>query len=93
MSKVAEVLERNKFYPIVDFLPDVPLMEQRHYRAVYTGQHRCPKKGEYYLSGATIEAYRAPNDISAPYQIAAIVKVEVRTVITIVGEYPPSKEP
>ena len=30
---------------------------------------RAPKKGEYYLSGAIVEAYLAPNDLSSPYHI------------------------
>lgn len=30
---------------------------------------RPPKKGEYYLSGAIVTAYRAPNDLSTPYWV------------------------
>ena len=28
---------------------------------------RCPKKGEWYISGAIPAAYRAPNDLSSEY--------------------------
>lgn len=36
----------------------------------YTTQaFRPPKKGEYYLSGAIVAAYRAPNDLSSPYWV------------------------
>lgn len=35
---------------------------------------RPPKKGEYYLSGAKVTAYKAPNDLTTPYYIA--VKVQ-----------------
>lgn len=30
---------------------------------------RPPKKGEFYLSGAIIAAYRAPNDLSTSYHV------------------------
>lgn len=35
-----------------------------------TGEFRTPKKGEFYLSGAIVEAYRAQNDLSTAYHIA-----------------------
>jgi hypothetical protein len=38
------------------------------YRA--TGEFRPPLRGEFFLSGAIVEAYRAPNDLSTPYWIA-----------------------
>lgn len=41
-------------------------------RAVWTGEMRPPRKGEWYLSGATIAAYQAPNDLTTPYHIARV---------------------
>lgn len=38
---------------------------------------RCPKAGEFYLSGAIVAAYRAPADLSSAYQV---VKPTVRAV-------------
>ena len=35
-----------------------------------SGEFRPPRKGEHYLSGAIITAYRAPNDLDSPYWIA-----------------------
>lgn len=35
-----------------------------------TGEFRPPRKGEWYLSGAIVAAYQAPNDLSTPYWIA-----------------------
>lgn len=32
-------------------------------------EYRCPKKGEFYVSGAIPEAYRALNDFPSPYWI------------------------
>jgi len=36
---------------------------------------RCPRKGEWYISGAEPEAYRAPNDLSSEYRIAELIEV------------------
>lgn len=30
---------------------------------------RCPKRGEWYMSGAIVEAYCAPNDLSTKFFI------------------------
>ncbi len=38
------------------------------YRYVRLG-FRTPRKGEHYLSGAVVYAYRAPNDLSTPFHI------------------------
>lgn len=37
--------------------------------AQFTGEVRPPKKGEYFLSGAMIEAYRAVSDMADPRPI------------------------
>lgn len=60
--------------------------------AVWTGEKRPPKKGERYLSGAIVVAYLAPNDLTQPFQIARLVKVETETrqIIIEVGERRPS---
>lgn len=57
-------------------------------RAVATGEKRPPRKGEWYLSGAIVGAYRAPNDLSTPYQIARVVLVEFLLAHRIVKELP-----
>ncbi len=65
-----------KTYPLADRAYTLG----RDHRAVLTGEKRAPKKGEWYLSGAIPEAYRAPNDLSTAYHILALVKVRrVRT--------------
>lgn len=46
------------------------LGKDRNKRYKATGEFRAPKRGEYYLSGAVIQAYRAPNDLSTEYWIA-----------------------
>jgi hypothetical protein len=40
-----------------------------------TGEKRSPLKGEYYLSGAVVTAYRAPSDMSGDWWIAEAVLV------------------
>lgn len=49
-------------------------------KAEYTGEKRKPRKGEWFLSGADVEAYYAPDDLNSEYHIARLVitkKVEV----------------
>jgi hypothetical protein len=44
-------------------------------RAMWDGKpKRAPKAGEWFLSGAIIEAYQARADMSTPYHIASLVK-------------------
>lgn len=45
-------------------------------RAKPTGETRSPHKGEWYLSGAIIEAYRAPNDLDQQFRIARLVRIK-----------------
>jgi hypothetical protein len=47
--------------------------------AINSKQFRCPKKGEWYLSGALPKAYQSPNDLSTEYYIATIVRVKKET--------------
>lgn len=87
------VLTRDYFYPVADFIPldaffgagaMTPRDRLTKIRAVWTGEKRPPRKGEWYLSGAIIEAYRAPNDLpTMPFAIAKLVEVVVETKTTI----------
>ena len=43
-------------------------------RFVCTGEFRPPLKGEWFLSGAIVAAYQAPNDLSTKYWIAKEIK-------------------
>lgn len=59
--------------PKIGFKP-VPLLggdQRKQPKAKWDGgPMRCPKKGEYYLSGAIVEAYKAKNDMTTLYFIA-----------------------
>jgi hypothetical protein len=54
-------------YPGEGALPNI------RFRA--TGEFRPPMKGEYYLSGAIVEAYRARADLGSCYWIAEAVEM------------------
>lgn len=43
---------------------------------MWTGEIRAPKKGEWYLSGAIIEAWKAPHDLTMKFHIAKLVRIE-----------------
>lgn len=88
----------NSLYPVMDRVPyeqreklglsrgGYPLattnLPCQNVHAQYTGEKRCPKKGEWYLSGSIVEAYLAPNDLSTEFHIAKLVKTETKTVTT-----------
>lgn len=55
---------------------------RRQIKAVWTGEKRCPRKGEWYLSGARIGAYRAPNDLSTEFHIARLIQTKTVRVET-----------
>lgn len=50
-----------------------------------TGERRPPKKGEWYLSGAIVEAWRAPNDLSAAYPLARLVRIQRIATVNVVA--------
>ena len=45
-----------------------------------SGEKRCPKKGEYYLSGAIPEVYQAPNDLSTVFHIMILAVTPPQTI-------------
>lgn len=44
--------------------------------AKWTGKQRPPLKGEWYISGAIPQAYRAVNNLKVSFPIAKLVRVE-----------------
>lgn len=55
----------------------------RNVAAQWTGEKRPPRKGEWYLSGSYVEAWRAPNDLSEVFHIARLVRVTPHTTYSI----------
>jgi len=82
-------MKKSELYPLSDH--DYPYHAERealrlkpeqgvlaHVRAKATGEFREPKAGEWYLSGAIVEAYRAPYDLTnSQYHIAKLVRVKM----------------
>jgi hypothetical protein len=66
------VVKRGNLYPIADGEP-IPGDGKRHLtRAEWTGEHRPPRRGEWFLSGAIPEAYLARHDQYGPALIARL---------------------
>lgn len=69
-----------KYFPLADEpspedLYNLEVPDRVGVRAMATGEMRKPRKGEWFLSGAIIEAYRANNDLAIEYKIAKLVVV------------------
>ena len=58
------------------------LLHHPHTKAIETEEFRPPRKGEWFLSGAIVQAYQAPDDLSTPYHIARLVRTETVERIT-----------
>lgn len=55
-------------------------------KAVWTGEVRPPKAGEWFLSGSVVEAYKASTDAATmSYHIARLVKVTKIEINVIEG--------
>lgn len=69
-------------------------VQLRSIRGVCTLEVRPPRAGEYYLSGAIPEVYRAPEDLTTAYRICRLVRIEEVTTLHIIAEQParPSRE-
>lgn len=75
--------ERRRLAPKGALLPSLGV-SYANVHAVPTKEFREPRKGEWYLSGGQVCAYRAPNDLPTKYHIARLVKTETKTMTTIV---------
>ena len=71
---------QGKYFPLADEpspadLSSLNVEDRVGVRAVATGEFRPPRKGEWFLSGSYIEAYRAENDLPTAYHIARLALV------------------
>lgn len=68
-------------------LGGVPFLSRQNARknvkAVTTGEKRCPKAGEWYISGAIVEAYRADHDLNTEFFIAKLVMTKTTVITTV----------
>lgn len=84
---MASFVEKGVHYPLAD--PVRPLNEntQKDWRAVWSGEYRMPKAGEWFLSGAVVEAYQTQADMSVTRHIATLVNIkDVHWVVTKDGK-------
>ncbi len=51
-------------------------IDNARFRVIPTGEKRVPRRGEWYLSGAEVTGFRAPNDLLSEFMIARLVRVE-----------------
>lgn len=79
-----------KSYPVASEYLFKRAFGKRHVRAVPTGEKRKPKKGEWYLSGAIVEAYLAPADLNHPFHICKIHFAHKPEPIWIIDEEIPA---
>lgn len=78
-------VSRDGLYPVVDVPAGLSPTLRQHLRARWTGERRrVIKPGEYYLSGAAVEAYRAPLGTLEKYHPAELVIVyeKVEYIVT-----------
>lgn len=68
-------------YPIAD---KVACPKGDTVMAIATDEVRPPRKFEWYLSGAVVEAYLARSDMATSHRIANLVEIESVTVYRIV---------
>jgi hypothetical protein len=65
-------VHRDSWYPMADG-ETMPAGYRRQYTRIRaTGEYRYPRRGEWFLSGAIVEAYRAHSDLSVQYAIAEL---------------------
>lgn len=68
----------------VDFIPARGMQEYLVKRFFYrvVGK-RCPKQGEYYLSGAIVQAWQAPNDLTDVYTVVKKTYSAKRIIVEV----------
>lgn len=87
-----EKLSRKALYPVWQpYFASLGLDNHKNLKARWTGEKRPPRRGEYFLSGAVIEAYKAENDLTTPYHIAELVEIETKTVQIVKRVVPQSE--
>jgi hypothetical protein len=79
-----------KFYDVVDHIPwpdGKRIFDPHNIKAIKTGEFRCPKAGEWYLSGAIPQAYLAKSSITTMmFPILKLVRTKTQTTTILVGE-------
>lgn len=75
-APAAQRLRVGKLYPVA-FGESLPVgHDRRAARVRATGERRAPRRGEWFLSGAVIEGYRASADLATEYPMGVLVRGE-----------------
>lgn len=94
------MINKTTFYPVYDLILNEELKTlgvdpfhstaasaRRNIYAKWTGEIRCPLKGEWFLSGAIVVAYRAgSNNYTDKYPIARLVMTKTVTLRTEISQ-------
>lgn len=67
----------------IDIFSSKTVREQQDIKAIRVNEFRAPRRGEWYLSGAIVHAYRAVADLNIEFPIAKLVRTKTETVTTI----------
>lgn len=70
---MSEIMNGTQLFKVIDPPPGIGPNLFRLLRGRKTGEWRPPKRGEYYVSGAIPECYRAVNDMTWNASIVELV--------------------
>jgi hypothetical protein len=70
---MGNTVRRDGLYPVAEGEALPAGNTRTNTMARWTGEFRAPRSGEWYLSGAIVEAYRAPSDLTMEFHIARLV--------------------
>lgn len=74
---MSNAVRRGELYPIAEGEKLPKDQERALTRARWTGEFRPARKGEWFLSGAVVEAYAVIADVDFPRHIAELVRGRV----------------
>ena len=81
MSTNTQAVTRDGLYPVCDFAPEAVALgadDRRNLRAQWTGEpRRMIAPGEWYLSGADVQAYRARAELGPFHPARLVIAVPV----------------
>ena len=75
-------MKKGMFFNVADDM--ISLFPPNRFKIESTGEYRQPMKGEWYISGAIPEGYKALNDLSVCHQIGRLVEVKTEVKYTVI---------
>lgn len=71
---MSNAVKRGELYPVADGEKLPPGFDPKATMVRWDGEWRCPRAGDWFLSGAVVEAYRATSDMDRGYAVGRLVK-------------------